>query len=225
MDIAGAVPQHALQPARKVAPDQESSWLDSLLDRTTLCPAHLPPTTTHRVRGTVALRREQLEAADDLVQRRYAWRGYALSHGPRAAAAPLVTLLAQSDDHVVGTLTVRPGGVHGLFAEQSYGAEIEQLRGRGRRVGELVRLAIEEGADWRRALDALVRSAYVITRFMYALTDVVIEVNPRHARFYQRIFGFAVGAAERFCSRVGAPSVLLLLELQQFGRRLESLEL
>ena len=225
MDIASALPQHARPSARAVALDQESSWLDSLLDKTVLCPAHLPPSTADRMRGLVALRREQLAAADDLVRRRYAWRGYALSNGARAAAAPLVTLLAQSDDEVVGTLTVRPGGAHGLFAEQSYGAEIEQLRSRGRRVGELVRLALEEGADWRRALDALVRSAYVITRFMYALTDVVIEVNPRHARFYQRVFGFAVGAAERFCTRVGAPSVLLLLELEAFGKRLESLQL
>lgn len=225
MDIAGAVPQQAVQPARTTALDQEASWLDSLLDKTMLCPAHLPPTTSDRIRGTVALRREQLEAADDLVHRRYAWRGYALANGPRVAAAPLVTLLAQSDEHVVGTLTVRPGGVHGLFAEQSYGAEIEQLRGRGRRIGELVRLAMEEGADWRRALDALVRSAYVITRFMYALSDVAIEVNPRHVRFYQRVFGFTVASAERFCSRVGAPSVLLLLDLEQFGRRLESLQL
>ena len=225
MDIAGAVPQQARPSARTAAPDQETSWLDSLLDKTILCPAHLPPSTTDRMRGLVALRREQLAAADDLVRRRYAWRGYALSNESRAAAAPLVTLLAQSEDDVVGTLTVRPGGVYGLFAEQSYGAEIEELRGRGRRVGELVRLALEEGSDWRRALDALVRSAYVITRFMYALTDVVIEVNPRHARFYQRVFGFAVGATERFCSRVGAPSVLLLLELEAFGKRLESLKL
>lgn len=223
MDFAQATPRHALQRTRAL--ERKTSWLDSLLDETSISPAHLPPSNGERVRGTVALRREQLEAADDLVRRRYAWRGYALSHGERAAGAPLVTLLAQSEGQVVGTLTVRPTGPQGLFAEQSYGAEIDALWDRGRRVGELVRLAIEEGADWRKALDALVRSAYVITRFMYALTDVVIEVNPRHARFYQRIFGFAVAGVERFCERVGAPSVLLLLELQEFGRRLESLKL
>jgi len=94
-----------------------------------------------------------------------------------------------------------------------------------RRVGELIRLAIEEGSDWRPALDALVQSAYVVTRFMHALTDVVIEVNPRHVRFYQRVFGFVTAAAERFCTRVGAPSVLMLLDLDQFGRRLQSIKL
>jgi len=140
-------------------------------------------------------------------------------------APPPVTLLAQTSESLVGTLTVRLPGATALFAEQSYGAEISDLRRSGRRVGELIRLAIEEGADWRSALDALVRSAYVVTRFMHALTDVVIEVNPRHAPFYERVFGFTRTAAQRFCLRVGAPSVLMLLELEQFGRRLESLSI
>ncbi|HZP88244.1 MAG TPA: hypothetical protein VFB54_15645 [Burkholderiales bacterium] len=177
------------------------------------------------MRGVVALRQEQVAAAEDLVRRRYAWRGYALDWDARAAVAPMVTLLAQSGEDVMGTLSVRPAGAEGLLAEDAYGAEIASLRRDGRRVGELIRLAIEEHADWRAALDALVQSAYVVTRFMHALTDVVIEVNPRHARFYQRVFGFVTAAAERFCSRVGAPSVLMLLDLEQFGRRLQSLKI
>jgi hypothetical protein len=177
------------------------------------------------MRGVVALRRDQIEAAEDLVRRRYAWRGYSLSWDARALAAPIVTLLAQSADDVVGTLTVRPGGSEGLLAEDAYGAEIHRLRRDGRRVGELIRLAMEEAADWRQALDALVQSAYVVTRFMHALTDVVIEVNPRHVRFYQRVFGFVTAAAERVCTRVGAPSVLMLLDLEQFGRRLQYVKL
>lgn len=221
MGTANAVRRLAARPAQ-LAPDPETSWLDSLLARTREYPSDLRTPGREHIRGIVALRREQIEAAEHLVQRRYAWRGYGIS---RPTAAPLVTLLAQCDEGTLGTLTVRPGGAHGLFAEQSYAGELETLRSQGRRIGELVRLAIEEGANWRQALEALVRSAYVITRFMYALTDVAIEVNPRHSRFYQRVFGFTVGGAERFCSRVGAPSVLLILDLEQFGRRLQSLEL
>jgi hypothetical protein len=177
------------------------------------------------VRGVVALRHEQIQAADDLVSRRYAWRGYRLGSDERAVAAPIVTLLAQKDDEVVGTLTVRPGGREPLLAEDVYALEIAQLRAGGRRVGEIIRLAIEQGTDWRAALEALVQSAYVVTRFMHGLTDVVIEVNPRHVRFYQRVFGFVTAAAERVCSRVGAPSVLMLLDLDQFGRRMQSIKL
>ena len=217
-----AVLEQAPSPTRSRVLDESISWLDSLLNED-MAATEVRARATERVRATVALRREQVQAAEDLVRRRYAWRGYGLAWESRAMAAPLVTLLAQSGKSILGTLTVRPSGTTALFAEHSYGAEIADLRRGGRRVGELIRLAIEEGSDWRAALDSLVRSAYVVTRFMHALTDVVIEVNPRHVRFYERVFGFAAAAAQSFCLRVGAPSVLMLLELEQFGRRLESL--
>jgi len=57
-------------------------------------------------------------------------------------------------------------------------------------------------------------------RSMHGVTDVFIEVNPRHVGFYQRALGFAVAAGERFCERVKAPSVLLKLELADLERRL-----
>jgi len=224
LDTLGVVIKDGAVPAAEHSLDERRSWLDSLLNEK-FSPRGVAASFESRVRAKVALCREQVDAAEDLVRRRYAWRGYSLGCESRSSTAPLVTLLAQSGEHLLGTLTVRPGGSLGLFAEHSYRAEIDALRQAGRRVGELIRLAMEEGADWKPALEALVRSAYVVTRFMHALTDVVIEVNPRHARFYERIFGFIVAAPERFCSRVGAPSVLMRLDLEQFGLRLQSLKI
>jgi hypothetical protein len=198
------------------------SWLDSLLEQ------HAAPgarAMRERVRAAVALRREQIDAAEDLVRRRYASRGYALSWQSRRSAAPLVTLIAQSASRLIGTLSARSGGVSGLFAEQSYQAEIEGLRRAGRRVGEIIRLAIDDDPGSKAALGVLVRGAYVVTRFIHALTDVVIEVNPRHARFYERVLGFELSSVERFCSRVGAPSILMRLDLERFGERLQSLKI
>jgi hypothetical protein len=191
--------------------------------------ACLPPSLLEEggLRTVVAVQREQLQAAEHLVRRRYAWRGYQVSSDDdfdRTAQyvdGQPVTLLAEDDGRLLGTLTVRPDSQHGLLAEESYRTEIEHLRGKGHRVGELVKLAVEEGVDWKAALNALVESAYLITRVIHALTDVLIEVNPRHVRFYERVFGFVVAAAERLCVRAGAPSVLMQLDLVQFGRRLE----
>lgn len=53
---------------------------------------------------------------------------------------------------------------------------------------------------------------------MQGYTDVVIEVNPRHVRFYKRMLGFVEFGAERMCSRVDAPAVLLRLELDYVDR-------
>lgn len=175
-------------------------------------------------RTSIAVRPEQFLAAQELVCRRYAWRGY---HHPRFLRfggdeeRPSILLLAEKSGKLMGTVTVRPDSRQGLLAEQAYPDVIARLRDEGHRLGEVTGLAVEEGADWRTALDALVQCSYLMTRVVHALTDVVIEVNPRHARFYERVFGFAATAAERLCARVGAPSVLLRLDLERFGAKLK----
>jgi len=42
---------------------------------------------------------------------------------------------------------------------------------------------------------------------------VLIEVNPRHVRFYERMLGFEQVAEERLDPAVQAPAVLLRLDL------------
>jgi hypothetical protein len=219
------VPVLQLQHAQPLDITHHARWLDILLDKPPATSSNAaPPLPSLRgLRTLVAVRPEQLEAADELVRRRYSWRGYRLSATEKSesagAQAERFTLLAESCGRLLATLTVRPESP--LLAENTYGSEIESLRREGRRIGELVKLAVEEGADWKAGLDALVQSAWLITRIIHALTDVVIEVNPRHVRFHQRIFGFVVAAAGGVCSRVGAPSVLMRLDLEAFGRRLQ----
>lgn len=202
----------------------ETRWMDALMNHSAAPAVTVPPIASCAGwRTSIAVRAEQIQAAEELVARRYAWRGYRVFPGVQSSGEEglRVMLLAQNAGRLMGTLTVRPDSPHGLYAENSYADEIHSLRTEGHRLGELVKLAVEEGADWKIALDALVQSAYLVTRVVHALSDVVIEVNPRHVRFYQRVFGFAVAAAERFCERVGAPSVLLRLDLERFGRRLQ----
>ena len=206
-------------------------WLDDLIQRLA-APGRAVGAPSEAVRARIAVAAEQRTAAEDLVRRRYAWRGYRIGsgradgHGAGAASAEhLVTILAEGGCGLVGTLTVRPDAPGGLLAEATYGREIEALREGGSRVGELTRLALEKGADWREALDALVQAAWTIARLVHKLTDVVIEVNPRHVRFYERVFGFVQLASGGVCGRVGAPSVLLRLELAAFASRMPAARL
>ena len=200
----------------------ETSRMNALLERpkrAVALPSHAGWHTS------IAVRSDQFRAAHELVGRRYAWRGYQTdAQAPSATSCPdgsHVVLLAQCAGQLMGTLTVRRDTPQGLLAEQAYGDQIQSMRSEGRRIGELVKLAIEEAVDWRGALDALVQSAYLVTRVVQGLTDVVIEVNPRHVRFYQRVFGFVLAGTERLCERAGAPCVLLALDLERFGRRLQ----
>jgi hypothetical protein len=223
MNLSDADPLH-LAPLEMV---HETRWMDALMAKGPPRAVSLPPIFSYSGWHTsIAVRPEQIRAAEDLICRRYAWRGYRVPATEPSGACSIdkglqVMLLAQKAGRLMGTLTVRPDTRHGLLAEKTYAGELQKMRRDGRRLGELVKLAVEEGADWRAALDALVQSAYLITRMVHGLTDVIIEVNPRHVRFYQRVFGFAAGAAERFCERVGAPSVLLCLDLERFGRKLQ----
>lgn len=214
--------QSALQcvPAFEIL--HETPRMDQLLER----PKVVALSAHAAWHTSIAVRSDQIRAAEELVCRRYSWRGYRIGAESSSAATcsedgSRVVLLAQNAGRLMGTLTVRRDTPRGLLAENAYCDEIQEMRVAGRRLGELVQLAIEEGADWKGALDALVQSAYLITRVVQGLTDIVIEVNPRHVRFYQRVFGFVVAAAERFCERAAAPCVLLSLNLESFGRRLQ----
>lgn len=199
---------------------QEAPRMQALLERLSrmvALPSHVGWHTS------IAVRADQFCAAQELVGRRYARRGYQTdAQAPSSNSsedASRVVLLAQYAGRLMGTLTLRCDTPQGLLAEKAYADQIQEMRTDGWRIGELVKLAIEEAVDWRAALDVLVQSAYLVTRVVQGLTDVVIEVNPRHVRFYQRVFGFVLAGAERFCERAGAPCVLLALDLERFGLR------
>ena len=238
MNLSELGPQHA-QPLDITC---NSNWLQSFLiqSRTgSAVRAHAPrsnfqtgqPTQqlAHQgeLRTLVAVSPSQRAAVEKLVRRRYAWRGYnlpevmdrAVEVGTSSEESSL-TLLAEHQGALAGTLTLTLDSPKGLLAEQTYKVEIERVRSEGRHICELVKLAMEEGADWKLVLDALLQATYLVARVVHSMTDIFIEVNPRHVRFYQRVFGFTPGTEKRLCARVGAPSVLMHLDLEKFGERL-----
>jgi hypothetical protein len=162
---------------------------------------------------------DELRAAATLVDSRYAARGYRLI-ADDDERRPGITLVAAEADAVIGTLTLRIDGPHGLAADESYAATIDAVRQAGGGVCELTRLAITSDADSRSVLAALFSTAYVVARHLHRMTDVFVEVNPRHVQFYRRMFGFAVAAGQRVCPRVMAPGVLLRLEVERLEARL-----
>ena len=179
----------------------------------------------------VAKSPEQFAAATDLVRERYAWRGY---HADRPAEAPAgsppdgssqeITFLVASGPATVGTLTLGFDGPQGLRAEAAHGEVIDQFRVGGHTVCELTRLALAKHVNSKAVLASLFSLAHAVGRTIHGVTDVFIEVNPRHVGFYSRVLGFAVAAGETFCERVSAPSVLLQLELKALEQRLGLLE-
>jgi len=178
---------------------------------------------TPPLRVAVARSLKQFEAAQELVRRRYAWRGYDFepdAQFPPQRAPHSVTFVVDSAETLVGTVTIGIDGPEGLLAERTHDGVIAQARASGCRVGEVTRLALADGVDSRTVMALLLSLSHLVLRKVYEVTDVFIEVNPRHVAFYSRALGFVVAAGERICERVHAPSVLLRAELDALEERI-----
>ena len=184
--------------------------------------------TTANVRIKLASSYEEQAAADRFLAMRYAWRGYVAdsSEDPssdKQGSLNYFTLLAYREDQIAGTLTVGVDAGHGLLVDEANREVVDGLRRAGRRVTELRRLAVQDELGAKVVLAHLFRAAYLVGRELHDATDVLIEVNPRHAGFYGRVFGFVRMGDAWICARVNAPAVLLWLDITDLDRKLNDL--
>lgn len=148
-----------------------------------------------------------------LVEKRYGEKGYATAGGGHSASPERITLATYKDEEVVGTLSVGFDTGTGLFADELYKAEVDVFRQRpGSLVCEFTKLAIDSKRASKRMMAGLFHIAYLYAHRIWGYTDILIEVNPSHVSFYERMLGFEVCGPERHCARVGAPAVLLRLD-------------
>lgn len=176
-------------------------------------PGH--PETAAAIAVTLARTQADLRAVALLLQSLYAARGYLVSRLEANLDSDLI-LVATASGEPLGTLTLRFDGPGGLRADETYGEQLDAARAQGRRVCELGRFAVARSARSSAVIEALFAEVHRKVRDRREVTDVFIEVNPRHAAFYRYKFGFCVAAEERQCARVHAPSVLLRLDVAAF---------
>jgi hypothetical protein len=196
--------------------DEDPSWAP-LWSKAAAATAGVPG-----VLATIAITEQEHRVSDSLVRDRYSWRGYGAE--PRGADSSVeqreVTLLAWSADDAVGTMTMGFDDGCGLLADQTYGERLDAIRAKGRTVCEFSRFAVSSAADSKATISGLFDLSYVLGRKMLGVTDVVVEVNPRHVGFYRRAFGFEPISDVRICERVNAPAVLLRLDVSRLEGRM-----
>lgn len=154
---------------------------------------------------------DRRRSASMLIEKMYNWRGYdtdALSKDPNK-----ITLIAYQEDKVAGTLTLGLDSSRGLVVDQLYKKEADELRAAGRKPCDITRLAVDQDTKSKSVLAALFHLSFIYGHNIHGATDFLIEVNPRHVLFYQRMLGFEPFGEERTCPRVNAPAVLLRLDL------------
>lgn len=152
----------------------------------------------------------QHRMANALIERMYAWRGYRREGAPPAMTdVARTTLLVCREARSIGTLTLHIDSERGLLADGLYRREIDAYRRKGAHVCELTGFAFDLRAGSRELLAALFHLLYIAGHRLYRVSDVFIEVNPRHIGFYQSQLGFRQAGENRMCHRVEAPATLL----------------
>ena len=164
----------------------------------------------------------QHSSARILVNRMYAARGYRSSTAMVNEPVNRITLVANDKEAVIGTLSLSFDGSDGLLVDSVFPQEADALRRNGKSLCEFTKLAVDTDARSRRVLASLFHVAYIFAHRLNGCHVLLIEVNPRHVRYYQRMLGFDVVGSERPNPRVNAPAVLLCLDFrhaqEQIGR-------
>jgi hypothetical protein len=152
-------------------------------------------------------------SASMLISRLYSKRGYRCNPLPSLVDPRQLTLVASDHSSVVGTLTVGFDSDERLLADELFPDEVNALRGSGRQLCEFTKLAVDGLVRSQRVLAAMFHVAFIYAHRIKGCDNLLIEVNPRHIRFYEAKLGFKVLGPRRLNRRVNAPAVLLSLDL------------
>lgn len=155
---------------------------------------------------------EGRNAASYLVNKMYAWRGYAGEHQVVEDSNRL-TLTASDQGNIIGTLTIGIDSHVGLLADSIFKEEIDRYRARGAKVCEITKFAFDTAVRSKLALASMFHLTVIYARDMYHCSHIFIEVNPRHRRFYERMLGFKQQGELKINPRVNAPAYLLCIDL------------
>ncbi len=168
------------------------------------------------------LRRQfKIKSADSFVRRssanlllraRYAWRGYQTVSLPSDQTSNRITLTACEDGVTIGTITIGLDGPEGLASEDVFRDQLTEMRAGGRRIVEFTKLAIDPISGTKRVLAALFHVAYIVAHRIRGYDTLVMEVNPRHVRYYERMLGARIVGEPRLNRSVNAPAVLLSID-------------
>jgi hypothetical protein len=164
----------------------------------------------------------QRQKSGVLIKKMYGWRGYETTETGNDPASPphQIILVASDSSGTLGTISLRLDSPDRLAADQTFGDLLESYRKPDRVLCELGKLAVDykRGSKW--VLASLFHIAYICGRCIHSVTDVFIEVNPRHVAYYQRMLGFTAVGEPRNCPRVAAPAVLLHLPLSYVDQQI-----
>ena len=162
-------------------------------------------------------------AANRLLKERYNWRGYDNVSLPHSESITHFPLTATHEGIVIGTLTVGVDGPMGLNCDRAFASEVDTLRRAGAKLCEFTKLAIDPSFGGKHVLAALFHVAYLAADRLTDVDTLLMEVNPRHVRYYCRMLGATVVGDERANEQVNAPAVLLSMAFADVRDKIDAI--
>ncbi|WP_228242414.1 acetyltransferase [Porphyrobacter sp. GA68] len=164
---------------------------------------------------------EQKQAACALVNAKYGWRGYGNDHR-LSDSLTSTTFSATLEQDIVGTLSLVVDSPSGLSADHTFGDTLQLLRAApDTRLCELTKFAFDSDFNSMHVLASLFHTIFIYGTTRHRCTDLLIEVNPRHIRFYEVMLSFEKVGGLRTNASVDAPSQLMRLKVADIGRHIE----
>ncbi|MEO5732358.1 MAG: hypothetical protein ABIN96_17265, partial [Rubrivivax sp.] len=161
------------------------------------------------------------QCANALLNERYSWRGYEQVHLPTLESMTHLPLTASQDGEVIGTLTLAIDSPAGLNCDRAFGEEVDYLRAKGAKLCEFTKLAVDSSFGNDQVLAAMFHVAYLAADSLADCDTLLMEVNPRHVRYYVRMLGAQVIGGQRSNASVNAPAVLLSMAFSDVRRRID----
>lgn len=164
---------------------------------------------------------EGRNSASLLINKMYAWRGYAGTHRLDDNPNRITLTATEKNGEAVGTLSLGIDSPIGLLADEIFKEELDGFRARGAKICEITKLAFDPRVQSKEALASLFHLSVIYARDLHHCTDIFIEVNPRHRRFYEHMLGFKRHGEARTNPRVNAPAYLLSVNLEYVTEQIE----
>lgn len=160
-------------------------------------------------------------SASMLINRKYSGRGYGSGHRV-PSAGNCVTFTASTGDSVIGTLSLTVDSAQGLASDKTFKDELDEFRKvKGAKICELTKFAFDTSKPSLHLLASLFHIIFIYGTHKHHCTDLFIEVNPRHRRFYEAMLGFKSVGAMKTNDAVGAPSHLMWLKVSDIRRHID----
>lgn len=159
-----------------------------------------------------------LTATHQLVHDRYSSRGYRVSDFCQKSPHQ-TTIGVLAGCAIVGTATLQVDSPLGVDADAVFKDHVDVYRHQGATVCEITHFALARGVRSNIVLAAVFHFLYILAFHLRRCSDIFIEVNPRHRRFYE-MFGFECLTPIRMNLRVNAPAYLLQVRTDYLASRI-----